>query len=162
MKFCIVPGLTTLLAGALSLLAGTASADVDNLTLVACVQQHAAKETNPAVCVNEALQDCLSVPADSPSVASVCFRDANQAFADGIAQRMAQLQAAAPENIAAIAGIEVKYDLLSGMTQCDRLAELALIGNGAMQDIQRSKDQCATIATGMAHVRLLWRSQDLQ
>jgi hypothetical protein len=75
---------------------------------------------------------------------------------------MDELRAAAPERIAAIAAIEVKYDLIASLTQCDRMEELALLGDRALDQVQREADGCAATAAGIAYVRLLWRSRDLR
>jgi hypothetical protein len=140
--------------------AGPAAA-VDLSSVEACVEAHAASDTLPAPCVAQAMTECLGTPSDAPALASLCFREARDTWSEGIAARMARLKAAAPEEIAAIAGIEVKYDLLGGLLQCDRGEELALVGSGALEEIQRQKDQCTATAAGMAYIRLLWRARDL-
>ena len=152
------------LLGAAALLAagaGPATAEIDLARVASCVAGHAAERTMPAPCVAEAMTECLAIPADAPSLASQCFRAAREDWSRGIAARMDQLRDTAPERIAAIAGIEVKYDLIGGLTQCDRQEELALLGEAPLDAIQRDKDRCAATAAGIAHVRLLWRSRDL-
>ncbi|WP_137700675.1 hypothetical protein [Marimonas lutisalis] len=139
----------------------TARAEIDLAAVKACVARHAAEDTLPAPCVAEAMGDCLAMPADAPSLASQCFRSAHDSWSKGIAAHMAHIRDTAPEKIAAIAGIEVKYDLLAGLTQCDRAEELALLGRTPVETIQRDKDRCTAAASGIAYVRLLWRSQDL-
>jgi len=126
-----------------------------------CVARHAEDGTIPTDCVAEAMADCLNVPADAPALASQCFRAARADWSAGIAARMQELRATAPERIAAIAGVEVKYDLIAGLTQCDRMEELALIGDRPLDQVQREADGCAATAAGVAYIRLLWRARDL-
>ena len=145
------------------LLAGpaTAVAEVDPDAAEACVAEHAAAGTSPADCVADAMSHCRLIPPDAPALASQCYRTAKDAWSQGIADRMERLRNTAPEGIAAIAGVEVKYDLLGGFLNCDRLRDLALLGDAEEAAIQREADRCAATATGLAHVRLLWRSRDL-
>lgn len=138
-----------------------ATAEIAIETVRDCVARHAANQTVPTACVGEAMAECLSVPGDAPALASQCFRAARDRWSAGIAARMGELREAAPGKLAAIAGVEVKYDLIAGLTQCDRMEELALIGDRPLDQVQRETDRCAATAAGIAYVRLLWRSRDL-
>lgn len=115
----------------------------------------------PAACVEQAMAECHAAPPDTPAVASQCFRAAQARFSEGITARMQAIRDGAPERIAAIAGIEVKYDLLLGLTQCDRMQELALVGESDLAAIQRQADGCTATAAGIALLRLMSRSRDL-
>ena len=138
-----------------------ATAEIALGTVRDCVARHAANQTVPTACVDEAMSECIGLPGDAPALASQCFRAARDGWSAGIAARMEQLRAAAPGKLAAIAGVEVKYDLIAGLTQCDRMQELALIGDRPLDQVQREADRCAATAAGLAYVRLLWRSRDL-
>ncbi|MEX5729539.1 hypothetical protein Ga0609869_002892 [Rhodovulum iodosum] len=151
-------GLAALLAGPVP----AAAAEIDLPAVAACVEAHAAMGDFPAPCLAKTMAECRAIPPDSPALASQCFREARESWFDGIAAHMAEIRKTAPEEIAAIAGIELKYDLMADMTQCDRMEELALVGPGAAEDIQRQKDTCAAAAAGKAYIRLLWRSRNLQ
>lgn len=148
--------------GLVLMLAGPAAAEVDLGAVAACAASHKAAGTVPAPCVAEAMAACHAVPADAPALASACYRDAREVWSQGIAAHMATIRESAPEEIAAIAGVEVKYDLLAGLIQCDRMEALALIGPAEAADIQRQKDGCAATAAGTAYLRLVWRSQGLE
>ncbi|MCR9151778.1 MAG: hypothetical protein NXH83_16540 [Rhodobacteraceae bacterium] len=148
-----------ILAAALPL---PAAAEIALDTVQDCVARQAAAQTSPTSCVDEAMADCVNIPADAAALASQCFRAARAGWSAGITARMDALRADAPERIAAIAGVEVKYDLIAGLTQCDRMEELALLGDRPLDQVQREADGCAAAAAGIAYVRLLWRSRDLR
>jgi hypothetical protein len=74
---------------------------------------------------------------------------------------MAEIRDSAAERLSAIASVEVKYDMLGNLMQCDRMEALALIGDAEPAAIQRDKARCTAAATGLVLTRLLIRSQDL-
>ncbi|MBV7393959.1 hypothetical protein [Mameliella sediminis] len=114
----------------------------------------------PTGCVDAAHAPCLQISPETPAVAGLCFSDARQEWSDAIGTRMSELSANAPERIAALAGIEVKYDLLSSLVQCDRMEELALLRELPAAEIQLQKARCTATASGLAYIRLLWRLPD--
>lgn len=156
-------GLCVALLAALSFaMPGTASAEtrLDLDTVAACVGTAADLGKSPNGCVDQAHTACLRLPADTPAVASLCFEETRAAWSDAIGARMADLSIRAPERIAALAGIEVKYDLLSALTQCDRMEELARLREAPTPEILLQKTRCTATASGLAYVRLLWRLPD--
>ena len=127
----------------------------------ACLDTARGTGDAPASCIDQALSPCIDEPDDLNSVAILCFEEARKTFGDGIRARMAQIRDTARENIAAIAGIEVKYDLIASLTQCDRMEELARLGDSTAEKIQRRKSQCAAAASGLTWLRLVLRSADM-
>lgn len=150
-------------AALVALLPTAAWAEIDLAAVSDCLERPRTEGAagGAADCVSDAMAACRVIPPDAPALASQCYRAAQAEWSQGITARMAGLRAAAPETIAAIAAIEVKYDLLNGLMQCDRLRDLALLGDAPEATIQREADRCAAEATGRAYVRLIWRARDL-
>lgn len=142
-------------------LALPARAEVDLATVDACVADSIASERMPTACVDAALAECIATPDEAPALATLCFTTARAAFSDGISAQMDRIRASADDKIAAIAGIEVKYDLLASLVQCDRMEELALLTDRPGEEIARQKIRCAATASGLAYIRLIWRAKDL-
>lgn len=153
----------TLISAAIVGLPVVAHADVDLAGVEACVATALEAGGNPAACVEDAQSNCLLTPSDAPAVGMLCYVEAEAAWQEGLQGLMAGVQANAPEDIATIAAIELKYDLLSGRLQCDRVEELSLaVGTEPEDVIQRQKARCTATTAGLAYVRLSWRSQDYQ
>lgn len=143
-------------------LAAPALAQVDLPAADACLTERLGAGQNPAACVEAAHADCVATPPDAPALATVCFREARSAWDRGIGAEMARIAARADERIAAIAGIELKYDLIASRTQCDRMEELALAASSASpEDILRQKSRCEAAAAGLAYLRLKLRAQSI-
>ena len=146
------------LAAALGWPGPLAAAEPDLAQLRACVAEDPGQS---AACLNRALSECLAYPAEAPAAATLCFRDARQVFSDAVAARMAALRETAPEGVAAVAGIEVKYDMLAHLLQCDRLEELALLEAGPTEAITRQKARCTATAAGVVYLRMIQRAGPL-
>lgn len=144
-----------------SALALFASAPVAAQDLSECVATRQDQGSRPGACVAERLSACDAEPSDKPAVAMLCYQQAQDGWGEGLATRMAEVRQTASEQVAAIASIEVKYHLLGNLMQCDRLEELALIGEGETAGIQRDKARCTAAATGLAFVQLLMSAQEL-
>lgn len=131
-----------------------------NLDLAAdCVL--AGASPGPMVCAAQAMAGCGADASDVPAAATLCFRTAQEQFGDAISDIMTRLTEGLTEELAAVAGIEVKYDLLGGLMQCDRMTELAMVGDTPAQDIQMQAEACTATATGATYLRLVMRAQDL-
>ena len=131
------------------------------LPCAAEAQQAPACDGLPGPCIEATLAPCHATPADAPALASQCYRAAQDGFSGRIAARMQAIRDSAPDTFTAIAGIEVKYDLLLGLAQCDRMEELALLGDAPLSEIQRRKDGCTATAAALAWQRLVDRSRDM-
>jgi len=154
------PARLSLVASLLAGLAGTAQGQEPE-PVDACILGAFAAQANPAACLVEVHAECMSTPAETPAVATLCFRRAREDWDGRITGIMRKIGTEREGPIAAIAGIEVKYDLLSGLLQCDRVEELALaISDLGTEEIAREKARCAATAAGLAYARLLWRARD--
>lgn len=141
----------------------SASADVDLPTIDACLSERISQKANPASCVDQAHQRCLTTPEDMTASAVLCFGQAREAWNIGIAANMEQIRETAEDRIATLAAIELKYDLLANLMQCDRMEELAKAGSEATGDqIVRQRAQCEASAAGLVYLRVKLRSQSLQ
>lgn len=134
--------------------------DMDSVQ--ACVATASELGKSPNGCVDQAHAPCLRVNSDTPAVATLCFEETRSEWSGAIATRMQRLGETAPEKLAALAGVEVKYDLLTSLVQCDRMEELAQLREIAAEEILLQKSRCHATASGLAYVRLLWRLPDPQ
>ncbi|MGP6087990.1 hypothetical protein [Antarctobacter jejuensis] len=126
----------------------------------ACVTTAADEGNSPQACVDQAHAPCLSLPGDTRNVTSLCFNALRDGWSTAIAGRMASLRQDAPQRVATLAAIELKYDLLAALVQCDRLEEIEQLRETASEEILLQKSRCTATASGLAYVRLLWRMPD--
>ena len=143
-------------------LAGPAAADIDLAAFDACVEARIASDTPAADCVHAAHATCMSFdPEHEAASATLCFVNAKDGWSEGIRTQLAKIADSAEENIAAIAGIEVKYDLLANLLQCDRMNELARLTEtpGAIVSLQKAR--CEATASGLALTKLVLQSRNL-
>lgn len=139
-----------------------AAADERLVETNACLNARLAENQTPAPCVDQAHQRCLTTPEDMTASAVLCFRQARETWNIGIATEMEHIRKAASDRIASIAAIELKYDLLANLMQCDRMEELAKVGSDASGDqISRQRAQCDASASGLAYLRVKIRSRSL-
>ena len=113
-------------------------------------------------CVNEAQAVCLSFdPGSQAAAGTLCFVKAKEDWAAGITAQMDQITAMADPQIAAVAGIEVKYDLLSNLLQCERMRDLALLTDRPSDAIVLQFARCEATATGLVLTKLMLQSRGL-
>ncbi|MCV2875023.1 hypothetical protein OE810_02010 [Rhodobacteraceae bacterium XHP0102] len=111
-------------------------------------------------CVAEALAPCQAEPDDMHAVATLCFRNSRSAFDAGISAAMTRLRAGQDNALITLLSIETKYDMLSGLLQCDRMEELALaLSNIGPDAIARQKAQCQATTSALVLARLTLRSE---
>lgn len=139
----------------------TAGRAPDAEAVAACVADQASANAPAAECVNRAQQACLQYPREAADAATQCFREMKDGWGAAIAGRMDSLKAEAPEQIAAIAGIEVKYDLMTNLLQCDRMSALMRLRDEAepAAEARARVARCESTATGLAFVKLVLQSQ---
>lgn len=126
----------------------------------ACIDAQIAADAPVAECVNEAQADCLQYPLDAaPDAATKCFLDQKETWGAAIAARMGEIKATADEGVVAVAGIEVKYDLMSNLLQCDRIEELTLLRRDPDAQTRAQDARCESTATGLAFIKLLLQSR---
>lgn len=126
-----------------------------------CLTRQGAANRPAADCVNEAMSACFQYEAASPA-ATACFRRGKEAWGTLIAARMQVIADRAPAEIAAIAGIEVKYDLRGNLMQCDRMADLALVRKDPDDTTLSARARCEATAVGLAYVKLWLQSESLR
>ena len=158
LRFLAVP---TAILGAL--FAAPVVAEVDLSQVQTCVAERIEAGDQPLSCIDEAQLDCTAINPETPLVAVVCFHDASDAWNAGIRDTMMRVQSTGPEDLAVVAGIETKYDILSGLMQCDRMKELAqAMSKDTPEAVQRQYAQCSATAAGLAYARLHWRTREGQ
>ena len=146
----------------LCLWAGLASAEVSVSDTNACITESLNQGRQATSCIALAHSSCTEVVSETPAVATLCFVNAERAWAAGISGIMSQITEGASEEIAAIASIESKYDLLTALLQCDRMEELELVvGQKEDEDILLGNAHCKARATALTYARLFVRSRDL-
>lgn len=147
----------------LAFAATPALADVDFVAADACIQGRIEAGQPVLECIEAASADCAANGSDASSTAALCFREVKDGWSAGIKTLLDKVNAAASEDIATIAAIEVKYDILTGLLQCDRMEELALaVSDQPAEEILRQKSQCEAMVSGNAYARLFWRSRDVK
>lgn len=127
----------------------------------ACVLRQIDAAAPVADCVNEAQTECLDLAMKAPMASVACFRDARDTWTGYIGDRMAHISATAPGELAGVAGIEVKYDLLQNLMQCDRMIDLTLLREDPSEATEAQKARCEATATALAYVKLLLQSRNL-
>jgi hypothetical protein len=122
-----------------------------------CVEAQAKAEEPAANCVNRAQAECLQYEVGSDA-GLACFLEAKETWGKQIATRMEEIRAKSPEEIAVIAGIEVKYDLQINLLQCDRMNDLTLVRKDPDKETAYSRARCEATAVGLSYVKLLLQS----
>jgi hypothetical protein len=133
----------------------------DPQTPQACIDAQLQAGAPPAECVNRHQAECFQYEEGSAASLS-CFLKAKDDWGDLIKERMDQIAAAAPEEIRAIAGIEVKYDLQANLLQCDRMRELTLVRKDPDDATAVANARCEATAVGLAYVKLYLQSNDIK
>lgn len=124
-------------------------------TFDACLTKKSPSEEAVRHCLLTSLEECITEPADVPAVATVCFRDNGSAYETGLKETIASVTSEMSEKNAVILRIDLKYELLAGLLQCDRLEELGLaVSDLSSEVIQRTRAQCEAMAVGLLYGRL--------
>ena len=113
-------------------------------------------------CVNEALGACIQFTADAPQAALQCFLSAQTTWASYIGARMDFVFEKGGEDIAAVAGIEVKFDLLQNKLQCQRMSELSMLNAAPTEQTQITAARCDATANGLVFAKLFAQSENLK
>lgn len=113
-------------------------------------------------CINEALGSCIQFTADAPQAALQCFLDAQAEWTQYISARMDLVLDKGGEDIAAIAGIEVKFDLLQNKLQCQRMTELSMLRSAPNEQTQITAARCDATANGLVFAKLFAQSENLK
>lgn len=138
--------------------AAPAFAGVDIPTADACIATSFETGQSPAECIDAAQVECLAGAEETPAVATLCFVEARKIWTEALGAAIEQARDTLPADLAAISGIELKYDILGGLMQCDRMEELSLaVSDEKSELIGVQKSRCQATTSGLAYARLKWR-----
>lgn len=138
--------------------AAQAASDLDT-----CIGSRIEKSEDPSVCVDPALTECTAIVDAQGAVAALCYKQAKDSFGAQIKAALNDVKSTAAEDIATITAIETKYDILSGLMQCDRLEELArAVSDQTADSILREKSRCEAMTLGLGYVRLKLRAEGIK
>lgn len=126
-----------------------------------CLATQAEKGQPSIACINEAQGTCIQYIADAPQAALHCFLESQKAWSDYIGARMEWVAKEGGDDIAAVAGIEVKFDLLQNKLQCQRMSELAMLRTAVTEQTQIQAARCDATANGLVFAKLFIQSQSL-
>lgn len=148
---------------AICLAPSLAAAEVDIARFDGCVADSLARDRPAADCVQTAHAVCGDFPLETARAAAVlCYVDAQDAWTRAIRARLEGLGEDAEGRIAKLAEIEVKYDVLGSLLQCDRMEELARVASPEEDAaIGLQKARCTATALGLAYAKLLLQSRNL-
>jgi hypothetical protein len=113
-------------------------------------------------CINEAQGSCIQFIADAPQAALQCFLEAQKVWATYIGARMGLVLEQGGDDIAAVAGIEVKFDLLQNKLQCQRMSELSMLRAAPTEQTQIMAARCDATANGLVFAKLVAQSENLK
>lgn len=137
---------------------GIASAD----EVGACVTAQIAANRAVADCVNQAQVACLGLAEGAPVAGLACYLEAEAAWRGYATLRLREIAEAAPEEIASIAAIELRYDVLQNLLQCDKMLELMHLREEPSAATRLQKARCDATALGLAYVKLRLQSRDIE
>lgn len=127
----------------------------------ACLDERIEENRPVAGCVQQVQAVCLAF--DAPSLTGAdCYRQAKEHWGTLISARMGKIQAHASEDVAAIAGIEVKYDLKGNLLQCDRMEDLSLVRKDPDDETVYTRMRCEATAVGLAYAKLYYQSSGME
>ncbi|MEM5476427.1 hypothetical protein [Pacificibacter sp. AS14] len=128
----------------------------------ACLATQMQNGSPVIACVNEALGACIQFTADAPQAALQCFLEAQTTWTQYIGARMDLVLDKGGEDIASIAGIEVKFDLLQNKLQCQRMTELSMLRAAPTEQTQITAARCDATANGLVFAKLFAQSENLK
>lgn len=153
--------------GLVAFLAGPAQAEVNLDNFHQCLEAQIAANAPALACVQAEQSECSNYQAEkAPAAATLCLVKANDIWSEAIRTTLADIRTKVQDTdqaqIADIAEIEVKYDVLSGLLQCDRVQELALLGDTSSERINVQKSTCTATTMGLSYAKLRLQSRGLR
>ncbi|TNF19291.1 MAG: hypothetical protein EP318_15200 [Rhodobacteraceae bacterium] len=137
-----------------------ALAAVDMDRFHACIDAQVEGNRPAADCVQQEHRACGDFPLETaPQAAMLCYREAQEAWTGAISARLETMKDRPEPKIAEVAGIEVKYDVLRNLLQCDRMEDLARLAGQEATAMDLQKARCAATAFGLAYARLVLSAQ---
>lgn len=128
----------------------------------ACLLTQLSNGAPSIACINEALGACIQFTGDAPQAALQCFLEAQKTWTRYIGARMDFVLEKGGEDIAAVAGIEVKFDLLQNKLQCQRMSELSMLQAAPTEQTQITAARCDATANGLVFAKLVAQSENLK
>ncbi len=128
-------------------------AEPDLAALGTCARA-APDATGAAACLEPALAPCDAVEYETPAVAMLCYETARQTFDQGISaerQRLAGLNMPVDTGFVTV---NARYDMLGALLNCDRDAEITMLGDHQPQDVEREKARCLTSVSAVTWLKL--------
>lgn len=132
----------------------TIRAEIDIAAAESCIGRNQDENKNPIACLTTQMDACLTVPPEQYASAVLCFAEARSAWESAIAARMSRLRTAGSPAVPGFA-VQAKYDVLAGLLQCDRVEELAALGDAPAEAIKRDKARCTALTAAATFARLV-------
>ena len=146
----------------LAVLGSPLAAEVDLVAFHACLETQIEANQPAAACVQAQHDFCFGFDPDvEPASATLCFVEAKEVWSGGIRAQLEAVEALGDEDIAAVAGIEVKYDLLANLLQCDRMHDLARLTDTPAEALTLQKARCEATSAGLVLTKLTLQSRSL-
>lgn len=137
-----------------------ALAEVDLVRFHTCIEAQISGNRPAADCVQQEHLACGDFPLETaPQAAILCYVEAQDSWTEAIQTQLAALKDRPEPKIADVAEIEVKYDVLRNLLQCDRMEELAGLTEQAETAKGLQKARCTATAFGLAYARLALQSR---
>lgn len=132
-----------------------ALAEIDPERFHTCIEAQISGNRPAADCVQQEHLACGDFPLETaPQAAILCYVEAQDSWTEAIETRLAALKERPEPKIADVAEIEVKYDVLRNLLQCDRMEELAGLTDQDETAKAVQKARCTATAFGLAYARL--------
>lgn len=133
-----------------------ALAEVDLNRFHSCIEAQIDGNRPAADCVQQEHLACGDFPLETaPQAAILCYVEAQDSWTSAIKTKLDWLKDRPEPKIADVAGIEVKYDVLRNLLQCDRMEELAGLTEQDATAAGVQKARCTATAFGLAYARLV-------
>ena len=147
---CFFMGITVLWPS----LGAAAEIEIDPVGVRTCLRGEAAQQ-DPAHCVTAAHTACLSFPTpEATAAATLCFAEARDQWNAAIGAGMAAVSETLDETQLGTLQVNLRFDLMGDMLQCDRMQALAELSETPDEQIALQSSRCGAVASGLTFVRL--------
>jgi hypothetical protein len=134
--------------------------DVDEFTPLSadsCLTAAMTNNTPIVACVQEANAPCAQTEPGGEA-ALLCYTTAQEVWGERITTRMDAVTAVASEQLKALAGIELRYDLQMNLLQCERVEAVQLVTRERDLVLQGERARCDALATGLSYAKFFAQS----
>lgn len=122
-----------------------------------CLNAAVTAQSPIADCIHQATAPCGQTDPGGES-ALLCYTNAQEVWGQRITARKAALDAVAPDQIKALAGVELRYDLQMNLLQCERIEALQLVTRERDLTLQNERARCDAMATGLTYAKFFAQS----